>query len=306
MFALLTSATGEAAAEESAGGFSFDLSQLNEEMVTAFIMEDGMAIATAILGALAIFIVGRMIVRSVIKMVRKGMSKSKMDSTLADFLCNVLSGLGLAFVIIAALSQLGIETTSLAAIFAAAGLAIGLSMQDSLSNLAAGVMMITFRPFKAGDFVEAGGISGSVKTIGIFTTTMLTPDNKTIIVPNSAVISGAITNYSTQKTRRIDFVFGIGYNDDLKKAKDVLRDIVESDTRVLKDPAPQIVVLELADSSVNFAVRPWVKSADYWAVYFDVMEKVKLRFDEEGISIPFPQTEITIANDDKVVDIKAA
>lgn len=273
---------------------SFDLSSLDQETVTKFIVEDGVDIAIGILGALAIFVIGRMVVGLAKRAVRKAMSRAKVDDTLATFLVNVLGAIGLAFVIIAALSQLGVETTSLAAIFAAAGLAIGLSMKDSLSNLAAGVMMITFRPFVANDYVEAGGVSGTVKTIGIFTTTMTTPDNKVVIVPNSQIISSAITNYSAEDTRRIDFKFGIGYGDDIKKAKDVLTDIVTSDKRVLKDPAPKIAVLELGDSSVNFAVRPWVKTVDYWDVYFDIMEAVKLRFDEEEISIPFPQREVTM------------
>lgn len=293
-----TAATENVETADAGSMFNFDLNSIDQQVIIDFAMNDGLAILGAVAGALAIFIIGRMIVGMVKRGIRKGMSKANVDDTLADFLCNVLGGIGLAFVIIAALSQLGVETTSLAAIFAAAGLAIGLSMQDSLGNLAAGVMMITFRPFKAGDYVEAGGVSGSVKSVDIFTTTLTSPDNKVIIVPNGQIISAPITNYSAQKQRRIDFVFGIGYGDDIKKAKDVLTDIVTSDKRVLKSPAPTVAVLELADSSVNFAVRPWVKTKDYWDVYFAITEEVKLRFDAEGISIPFPQTEITLVKDD--------
>lgn len=280
--------------ETTTAPFGIDVASLNQEMVLDFITNDGASMASQLLGALVIFFLGRMAVRMLVKALRKAFTRAEMDITLSDFLCNVLGGIGLAFVVVAALSQLGIETTSLAAIIGAAGLAIGLSMQDSLSNLAAGVMMITFRPFTAGDYVEAGGVSGSAQSIGIFTTTMITPDNKTIIIPNSSIISGAIINYSKQPTRRIDMVFGIGYGDDLKKAKQVMIDVLEADSRILKNPAPVVAVSELADSSVNFVVRPWVKSADYWDVYFEIHEQMKLRLDAEGISIPFPQREVTI------------
>jgi small conductance mechanosensitive channel len=198
----------------------------------------------------------------------------------------------LIFVVIAALGQIGIQTASFVAIVGAAGLAIGLAMQGSLSNFAAGVLIIIFKPFKIGDFVEMAGTAGVVENIMIFTTEMKTGDNKKIIVPNSSVLGGVITNYSANDTRRVDLVMGIGYNDDIDKAKQVLEEIINADERILKDPAPLIAVSELADSSVNFAVRPWVKSADYWAVYFSLNETVKKRFDQEGISIPYPQQDI--------------
>lgn len=252
--------------------------------------------ALKVMIALAIFFVGKFVAKKVVKIVESLMIKSKIDQTLANFAGNILYGLALAFVVIAALSQLGIDTTSLAAVMAAAGLAIGLALQDSLSNLASGVMIILFRPFKIGDFIEAGGTSGTVEEISIFTTNMKTPDNKTIIVPNGAIISGNIINYSTKPTRRVDMVFGCGYGDDLKKAKKVITKIIESDERILKDPEPVIAVSELADSSVNFVVRPWVNAADYWAVFFDTHEKVKLEFDKAGVSIPFPQQDIHIAS----------
>ena len=184
------------------------------------------------------------------------------------------------------------------ALVAAAGLAIGLSLQSSLSNFASGVMLITFRPFTKGNFVEAGGTAGVIETIGIFTTTMTTPDNKEVIVPNGAIISNNIINYSARDTRRVDMVFGISYDDDLLKAKQILQEIVDEDERVLKDPAPVIALGELADSSVNFLVRPWAKTADFWGVYWDTQEKVKLRFDEEDITIPYPQMDVHGINKD--------
>lgn len=224
--------------------------------------------------------------------VASAMEKREVDVLLASFSSNIIYVALVAFVIIAALGQLGIQTTSFVAIIGAAGLAIGLSLQGSLSNFASGVMIIAFRPFKVGDFIEAGGVSGVVEGIQIFSTQMRTGDNKAIIVPNSNIIGGNITNYSAKDTRRVDLVFGIGYDDDIKKAKDVLAELVNNDERILKDPEPVIAVSELADSSVNFVCRPWVKTADYWGVYFDLTEAVKLRFDKEGISIPYPQQDV--------------
>lgn len=249
-----------------------------------------------ILGALAILAIGVWASKTLTKIVKKLMKRSNIDDTLISFGGNIVYVLMLGFVIIASLSTLGVETTSLAAVIAAAGLAIGLALQGSLSNFAAGVMIIGFRPFKLGDYVDAAGVSGTVDDISIFTTTLKTPDNKLVIVPNASITSDPITNYSAQETRRIDFVFGIGYDDDIKKAKKVLEKIVTSDERVLKDPAPVIGVKELADSSVNFVVRPWVNTADYWSTYFDITEQVKLQFDKEGISIPFPQQDVHMHN----------
>lgn len=248
--------------------------------------------ATAVLFAFVIFIVGRMVVGRVVNICQKVMLGRGMDETLVSFITSILRWVGLLFVAIASLSRLGIDTTSLVALLGAAGLAIGLSLQNSLGNLAAGVMLILFKPFKKGDFVEAGLATGTVEKISIFTTVMTTPDNKEIIVPNGAIIGNNITNFSARPTRRVDMVFGIAYDDDLKQAKDILEDIVKSDTRVLAEPAPVVTVGELADSSVNFLVRPWVDAADYWSVLWDTTEAVKLRFDEAGISIPFPQMEL--------------
>jgi small conductance mechanosensitive channel len=220
------------------------------------------------------------------------LEKRGVDPLLATFSSNIAHVLLAAFVIIAALGQLGIQTTSLIAVIGAAGLAVGLALQGSLANFASGIMIIALRPFKVGDFVEAGGTSGIVETIQIFSTQFRTPDNKTIIVPNATITDGTITNYSTKATRRVDMVFGISYNDNIKMAREILQDLVESDERILKDPEPVIAVSALADSSVNFVVRPWVKSDDYWPVLFDMTEAVKLRFDKEGISIPFPQRDV--------------
>jgi small conductance mechanosensitive channel len=244
--------------------------------------------------ALIIFIVGKFLTNVITNLVKKLMSKAHVDSILVNFIGSIIKTVLLLFVVIAALDQLGVNTTSLIALIGAAGLAIGLALQGSLQNLASGVMLIIFRPFTAGDFVEAGGATGVVEEIGIFTTTMRTGDNKEVIVPNGALFGGIITNYSKRATRRVDMVFGIGYGDDIRKAKDIMTGIIEADERILKDPAPLIAVGELADSSVNFNVRPWVNSADYWGVYFDLNEKIKLAFDENGISIPFPQMDVHI------------
>lgn len=245
-----------------------------------------------IIGAIAILVIGRIIVGILAGAVRKLMRRSEVDETLTKFVVSLVRIALMVFIIIAAISTLGVETTSFAAVVAAAGLAIGLALQGSLANFASGVMLIIFRPFTAGDFVEAGGTSGSVEAIHIFNTIMKTPDNKKVILPNAQVTGGSIVNYSAHDTRRVDMVFGIGYDDDIKTAKQTLEAIVAGDKRVLKDPAPTVAVSELADSSVNFVVRPWVKTADYWAVYFDLTEKVKLVFDEKNISIPYPQQDV--------------
>ncbi len=242
--------------------------------------------------ALVIFYVGRMVVGIVVNSIKKLLSARGMDEILVSFLTSIIRWVLLLFVIIAALSQLGINTTSLVALLGAAGLAIGLSLQSSLSNFASGVMLITFRPFSKGDFVEAGGATGVVQSINIFTTTMTTPDNKVVIVPNGSILGNNITNFSAKDTRRVDMVFGISYDDDIRKAKQILEEIIAADDRVLDEPAPVIALSELADSSVNFIVRPWAKSSDYWALLWDTTETVKLKFDEAGVSIPYPQMDV--------------
>ena len=242
--------------------------------------------------ALIVFIIGKWLVKKITGLVGVALKKSNMDDMLVNFVRSLLRWTLLLIVIIAALSQLGIDTTSLIALLGAAGLAIGFALKDSLSNFAAGVMLLVFRPFKIGDFVSVAGVSGSVEKIHVFTTTILTSDNKENIIPNSAVYGGVITNFSAKETRRVDMVFGIGYDDDIKKAKEILMEIVSSHEKTLSDPEPLVAVSELADSSVNFAVRVWSKTSDYWAVYFDCQEQVKLAFDEQGISIPYPQMDI--------------
>jgi small conductance mechanosensitive channel len=242
--------------------------------------------------ALAIFLVGKFIAKILVKIARKLMDRAHVDGILINFIASIMNTVLLLFVVVAALDQLGVDTTSLIALIGAAGLAIGLALQGTLQNLASGVMLIIFRPFNSGDFVEVAGIAGVAEQIGIFTTTMRTGDNREIIVPNGEIFGGTITNYSKRSTRRIDMVFGIGYDDDIKKAKDIMMRILEEDDRVLKDPAPLVAVAELADSSVNFNVRPWCNTGDYWNVYFDTHEKIKLAFDAEGISIPYPQMDI--------------
>ncbi len=242
--------------------------------------------------ALAIFFIGRWVTKQLIKLLERILRKSKVDDMLINFIASIANVILLLFVIVAALNQLGVDTTSLIALVGAAGLAIGLSLQDSLKNFAAGVMLIIFKPFREGDFVDAAGVSAVVEHIQIFNTVMRTGDNREVIVPNGAIYSGVITNFSARDTRRVDMVFGIGYDDDLRKAKAILAEIIDADERILKDPAPVIAVSELADSSVNFVVRPWVNSADYWAVLWETTEAVKLRFDEEGISIPYPQMDV--------------
>ena len=245
-----------------------------------------------IIAAIVIFVVGRWVARALRNAIKKMMAKGDVDETLISFVGNLTYITLLAFVIIAALNQLGIQTTSFIAVIGAAGLAIGLALQGSLANFAAGVLMILFRPFQVGDYIEGAGVAGTVEKAHIFTTQLKTPDNKTIIIPNAKIMGDNITNYSAKDTRRVDMVIGVGYSDDLKKVREILEDILAKDDRILKDPAPTIGVLELGDNSVNFAVRPWVKRDDYWGAYFDVTETVKRRFDEEGISIPYPQRDV--------------
>jgi small conductance mechanosensitive channel len=242
--------------------------------------------------AVAIVFIGRMVVKSLVSLVAKLMRRAEVDTILVNFISSIVNAVLLLFVFIAALDQVGVDTTSLIALLGAAGLAVGLALQGSLQNFAAGVMMIVFRPFKLGDFIEAGGVVGVVEEISIFSTVMKTGDNREIIVPNGQIYSGAITNYSARDTRRIDMVFGIGYDDDMLEAKQIMETIVAEHELVLEDPAPAVAVAELADSSVNFNVRPWVNSADYWGVRSELIEKIKLTFDEKGISIPYPQMDV--------------
>jgi len=260
------------------------------------LLQDAQNIATeygiSIIAAIAIFFVGKWLARLLCNALERLMQRAKVDATLISFGTNLAYAILMIFVVLATLNQLGIQTTSFIAIIGAAGLAVGLAMQDSLSNFSAGVMMIIFRPFKKGDFIEAAGASGTVVDLNIFTTRLKTADNRVIFVPNGKILADSITNFSANNTRRIDMVFGIGYDSDIKQAKTILEDILKADERILADPPPTIGVLELADSSVNLAVRPWVNTSDYGATRFDLNEAVKTRFDAAGIDIPYPQTEI--------------
>ena len=250
-----------------------------------------------ILAAIVVFVVGRWAAKIVRSITRKVLTRASVDPMIVSFAVNLSYFIIITFVVLAALGQLGIQTTSFIAIIGAAGLAIALSLQSSLSNFAAGFLMIIFKPFKKGDFIEGAGVMGTVNEIQIFTTKLLTPDNKLIIVPNGSLISGNITNFSTTGTRRVDMVFGIGYSDDIDHAKGIIEEVLSKDARILKDPPFFIGLIELADSSVNFAVRPWVNSSDYWDVLCDTNEAIKKRFDAEGVSIPFPQQDVHIFKD---------
>jgi len=260
----------------------------NLEAIATFVSVYGLKL----IGAVLIFYIGKIIAKFLTNFSKKAMRKANLDETITKFGGNVIYGGLMVFIILAVLSKLGINTNSFIAILGAAGLAVGLAFQGTLSNLGAGVLLVFFRPFNVGDFINGAGESGVVEEINLFSTLLKTGDNKQIIIPNSSIIGGNITNFSAKETRRVDFVFGIGYDDDLKLAKNTLEEIIGADERVLKEPATFVAVSELADSSVNFVVRAWVKSGDYWGVYFDTIEKVKLSFDEKNISIPYPQMDI--------------
>jgi small conductance mechanosensitive channel len=246
--------------------------------------------------AIVVLIVGLWIVKILVNVTNRAMERSGVETSLRKFLSALFRVLLKVLLLISVATMLGIETTSFIAILGAAGLAVGLALQGGLANFAGGVLILIFKPFKVGDFIDAQGHKGTVREITVFTTILKTPDNKTIIIPNGALSNGSMVNYSTEQKRRVDMVFGIGYGDDIGKAKQILKRIVDEDGRVLKDPAPQIVVAELADSSVNFNFRVWCAGADYWGIYFDMTEKVKLEFDKEGISIPFPQRDVHLYN----------
>jgi small conductance mechanosensitive channel len=245
-----------------------------------------------VLGAIVIFIVGKWVAQLLTKLFRKALERSNTDVTLIKFLGDLVYFGLLVLVIIAALGTLGVNTTSFAAIVGAAGLAVGLALQGNIANFGAGVVLLFLRPFKVGDFVEAGGATGSVEAIGVFNTTIKTGDNRVIIVPNSNIIGSNIVNYSKEPIRRIDLVIGVGYDDDLKLVKKTLEEILQNHPKVLKDPAPSVALAELADSSVNFNVRPWVKTEDYWGVRSELLETIKTTFDEKGINIPYPQLDV--------------
>ena len=245
-----------------------------------------------IIAALLIFIIGKWLANKLTAFIKSMMTKAQVDKTLIEFSESIIYFSLLLMVIIAALNQLGVNTTSFVAVFGAATLAIGLALQGSFSNIGAAVLIILFRPFKVGDVIEAAGVTGEVTDINLFSTIITPVDKRMVIVPNASIIGGNITNFSNRATRRVDHIFGIGYDDDLKLAKETLLEIVNADKRILQEPAPFIAVSELADSSVNFVVRAWTKTEDYWDVHFDMLENVKLTFDARGISIPYPQMDV--------------
>ncbi|MEO0510476.1 MAG: mechanosensitive ion channel domain-containing protein [Verrucomicrobiota bacterium] len=264
------------------------------EKIVDYIVSYGMNVLAAIL----ILVIGLWLAKKLKSIFITILEKKGTESTLVGFFSGLLYGALVVFIVIAAISKLGIQTTSFVAVIGAAGLAVGLALQGSLSNFASGVLLIIFKPFKAGDFIKAGGEAGIVVEVGILTTELKTPDNVKIILPNSAVMGGSITNVSAHPTRRVDMTVGVGYGDDLNKAKQIMEDIIAADERILKDPEPQIAVANLGDSSVDFVVRPWVNAADFWAVKFDFTKAVKEKFDAEGVSIPFPQRDIHLFNED--------
>jgi len=275
---------------------SYDYSGLSEFLVANILK---------IVAAFAIFWIGKWIVKRLVNTVKRALTKTKMDPTLVGFLGNILSGIGLAFVIIAALSQVGVNTTSFAAAIAAAGLAIGLALQGSLSNFAAGFLIILFGFFKKGDYVEAGGTAGTVEDISIFTTTLLTPDNRSVIVPNGNITTDTIINYTANKKRRIDLVIGVAYDADLPKTQKLLMKILNDQEGVMTDPEPIVEVHELGDSSVNFVVRPWVKTDEFWPIRWELTKKIKMELDKAGIGIPFPQRDVHLfIEDGKELPIK--
>ncbi|WP_220337111.1 MULTISPECIES: mechanosensitive ion channel family protein [unclassified Wenzhouxiangella] len=255
-----------------------------------------MAVAWKVIGALLIFIIGRWVAKAVAALARKTLSRRQLDAMLITFLGTILYALLLLCVILASISYLGVSVTPLIAVLGGAALAVGLALQGSLSNFASGVMLVGYRPFTKGHFVEAGGVSGTVDHVGLFYTKLITPDNRSVIVPNNEITTSPITNYSAFETRRCDLLIGVDYGDNLKLARDTIWKVITGHEKVLKDPGPAVLVMDLADSSVNFAVRPWVKADDYWVVRSELLEQIKAELEAAGCSIPFPQRTIHHVN----------
>lgn len=266
----------------------------NFDTILAKIYDLAVVYGGKIILAIVVLIIGLWIVKAIVKAFDRMMVKKDTDTSLRPFLKSLVSALLKVMLIISVMSIVGIPMTSFIAILGAAGLAVGLALSGTLQNFAGGVMILTFKPFKVGDFIDAQGYMGTVSQIQIFNTILKTPDNKTIIIPNGGLSTSSMTNFSTEATRRVDFTFGIGYSDDIDKAKAVIEGLVKADSRILKDPAYFIAVSELADSSVNFVVRVWANAGDYWGIHFDLIENVKKAFDKENISIPFPQTDVHV------------
>lgn len=269
-------------------------SMLDPQLIWDWLQTNGLDFAWKLAGAILVYIVGKFIVGMVGKSVTKLMNRSSMDETVKKFLGQIV-GVTLTIVLwIVVLSTLGFNPESLLVVLGGASLAVGLALKDNLSNLAGGVSMLILKPFKVGDFVDSGGVSGTVEEIKIFHTSLKTPTNERILVPNGAIASSTIKNFSAFETRRLDMVFGIGYDDDIDKAKSVLESIIKADARILADPAPAILLSELGDSSVNFTIRLWVNGSDFWPTRFDFIESVKKEFDKNNISIPYPQRDIHV------------
>jgi small conductance mechanosensitive channel len=273
------------------------MENLDVDKILNIISELAIKYGLRLLIAIITLFIGLWIIKIIIKAIVRTMEKKDIDITLTKFLRSLLSMLLKILLIISVISMLGVEMTSFIAILTAAVLSVGMALSGTFQNFAGGVMLVLFRPFKVGDYIEAQGYTGTVKEIQIFNTVLTTPDNKTVIIPNGGLSTNAMTNYSNEPTRRVDFTFGIGYDDDIDKARTVIKGIINSDERILKDPKPFIAVSELADSSVNFVVRVWVNSADYGGVLFSMPENIKKAFDKEGISIPFPQTDVHLYNE---------
>lgn len=297
MYTILAQANGNdsTAADEAASAPNLTLS---DQIVTwldgtqVFLQEQAVDIVLRVLAAVVVYLVGRWVASAVVNFARRAMERHHVDQMLIRFGGNVLSALLLIGVIMAALDVLGVSMTWLTAILAAAGFAIGMALQGSLSNFAAGLMLVVFKPFRVGDFIQAGGTLGSVYEIHLFTTILNTGDNVRVVVPNKQITDDTITNYSTNSTRRIDLVVGCGYGDDIRAVKAFLTELIESDDRILSDPEPLISVDELGESSINFVVRPWVNAEDYWTIRRELIEKIKLGFDERGFQIPFPSRDV--------------
>jgi small conductance mechanosensitive channel len=268
------------------------LKQINVEKYLEMVTYWVTTYSLKIFAALLILFIGKWLARRMTNLISKLMEKNKIDITLVRFLDSIIYYTFMVVIVIAAAGQLGINTTSFLTIVGAAGLAIGLALKDSLSNFASGVMLVLFRPYRVDDYVDIGGVAGTVVGISLFTTELKTPDNQKVIVPNAGITSNIITNVTANPIRRVDLVIGIGYDDDIKKAKEVIQGVLAEEKRLLPAPEPLVAVSELADSSVNFVVRPWVKTAEYWSVYFALTENIKLAFDANGISIPYPQQDV--------------
>ncbi len=301
LFAGVVSAAEQQAAAETKTdtGPQIDMATVRSTLdsVKEFLATKGVDYGLRVLAALAIFFIGKWVALILTNLIGRAMTKARIELTLVNFVKNVCYVGLIVFVAIAALSALGIQTAQFIAVIGAAGLAVGLALQGSLANFASGVLLIMFKPFKVGDFVELAGTKGTVQAVHIFNTVLNTLDNIRVTIPNAQVTGGSILNYTVNGTRRVDLVFGVSYGDDINKAKKVIEGVLADDARILKEPAPTVAVLALADSSVNFAVRPWVKPTDYWGVYFDVTAKVKLALESNGLTIPFPQRDVHMKNE---------